>query len=152
MAQRARFQSAPTLSSTLPRTPRAPVMQRRQVLPRANSTRFTRQRKLKTFRYCVEPQGVMTTSTGASILYSSVKQSQPISPWLSSSMRASRRRRTSWESYWAFEARMACSSCAVRLCRYWEFAGRSRLEARDSIRRAMKSPWPRRRYFFNARR
>jgi hypothetical protein len=37
----------------------------------------------------------MTTSTGASILYSSVKQSHPISPWLSSSIRASSRRSTS---------------------------------------------------------
>ena len=66
-------------------------------------------------------------SIGASTLYSKVKTSQPISPWEYSSMRASKRRRTSGGSFWAFEERIAVSSVAVRLWRYNVFAGRDRL-------------------------
>lgn len=75
------------------------------------------------------------TSRGASTLYSKVKTSQPISPWESSSIRASRRRRISGGSNCAFEARMADSRVAVRLCRYKEFAGRSRLSLRNGLER-----------------
>ena len=152
MVHRAVFQSAPSLWLIVERRPRAPVIRRRQVEPSANSTRLMRQRKLKTTRYCLLAQEVMTTSTGASTLYSSVKTSQPMSPWLSSRRRASRRRRTSGESYCALEPRMAWSSWAVRVWRYCEPAGLSRFEASDSINRAMKSPCPSRRYFFRASR
>ena len=115
MVQRAVFQSRArlrslSLSPMEASRPRAPVMRRRQVEPKANSTRLMRQRKLKATRYCLLAQLVITTSTGASTLYSSVKTSQPMSPCPSSRRRASRRRRTSGESYCAFEPRIAWSS------------------------------------------
>lgn len=84
-------------------------------------------RCLNSFRYFSIASWSSTVSIGALTLYSSVKTSQPISPCEYSSIRASSRRRTSTESLWAFEERIAVSRFAVRLCLYKVLAGRARL-------------------------
>lgn len=61
--------------------------------------------------------GSRTVSSGASTLYSSTKTSQPSSPCVNSSMRASRRRRVEGWSFEEVEPRMAVSRVAVRLWR-----------------------------------
>ena len=73
------------------------------------------------------------TSSGGATLYSRVKTSHPNSPWESSSIRASRRRRISGGANCAFEPRMADSRVAVKLWRYNVFAGRSKESLSVSI-------------------
>lgn len=99
------------------RKDRTPPVTRIHPLFSASSTRFCCHRYLKSFRYFSIDSGSNTVSMGESTLYSNVKTSHPISPCEYSSIRASKRLRTSIGSYWALEDRMAVSKVAVRLCR-----------------------------------
>ena len=88
-----------------------------QHLSRIFSTRFICQRCLNNLRYLSVASWSSTVSIGGSTLYSKVKTSQPISPWEYSSIRASKRRKTSVGSCCTLEERMAVSKLAVKLCR-----------------------------------
>lgn len=105
------------------------------------STLLSCHKKLKSFKYLTIQSLSMTVLIGASILYSKVNTSQPISPWEYSNIRASRRLSTYGGSSWAFELRIAVSRVAVRLCRKSVLAGRVRLGLVERNSNQERVPW-----------
>lgn len=105
------------------RNMRAPPVTLNHPLSRAISILLICHRCLNNFKYFSIASGSRTVSMGGSTLYSRVKTSQPISPCEYSSIRASRRRRTSTGSWCALDERIAVSRFAVKLWRYRVLAG-----------------------------